>query len=69
MASRVAAIRLVGQVINVSVETMKLVNALPPLDDAKPAQPKKNPPSEVYTQADLDAAHIYVSEDRPSASR
>ena len=46
-------LRLVGQVVAVSVETMKLVKALPPLE----------PPAAGYTQADLAAAHIYVAED------
>jgi predicted helicase len=56
-------VRLIGQVITVSVETMKLVTALPPLDDAKSAPAK--PRSEGYTQADLDAGHIYVAEAAP----
>jgi predicted helicase len=48
-------IRLVGQVITVSVQTMKLVAQLPALDDPKtPAG---------YSQADLDAGHIYAAED------
>lgn len=51
-------VRLVGQVITVSVETMKLVNALPPLGGDNE--------SKGYTQADLDAAHIYVGEDKPA---
>ncbi len=49
-------VRLVGQVITVSVETMKLVSSLPPLGDGAPVTG--------YTQADLDAAHIYVAEDQ-----
>ena len=57
-------VRLVGQVITVSVETMKLVAALPPLDDGKPVSGKSK--SEGYTQADLDAAHIYAAEDPPA---
>lgn len=49
-------VRLIGQVVTVSVETMKLVRALPPLETgaAKPG----------YTQADLDAAHVYVAEEK-----
>lgn len=47
-------VRLVGQVVTVSVETMRIVNALPPLGDGAPP--------EAYTQADLDAAHVYVAE-------
>lgn len=49
-------VRLIGQVVTVSVETMKLVRALPPLEtgDGKPG----------YTQADLDAAHVYVAEEK-----
>lgn len=50
-------VRLIGQVITVSVETMKLVAALPDLGDGVPAAG--------YTQADLDAAHIYVAEGKP----
>ena len=57
-------VRLVGQVITVSVETMRLVAALPPLDDAKPA-PAKAKSDDAYTQADLDAGHIYAKEDPP----
>ena len=52
-------VRLVGQVITVSVETMKLVAALPPLGD--PAAAK----SAGYSQAELDAGHVYVSEKDP----
>ena len=55
-------VRLVGQVISVSVETMKLVDALPPIEDGKPPLPAE------YTQADLDAGHIYVAEDGPAAT-
>lgn len=51
-------VRLIGQVITVSVETMKLVQSLPPLGGGAPFTG--------YTQADLDAAHIYVAEDKPS---
>jgi hypothetical protein len=59
-------LRLVGQVVTVSVETMKLVAALPPLDGAKTAPTK--PKSEGTTQAEADAAHVYfVSEEPPSA--
>ena len=46
-------LRLVGQVVAVSVETMKLVKALPPLE----------PPAAGYTQAELAAAQSYVAED------
>ena len=53
-------VRLVGQVVTVSVETLKLVRSLPPLGDGKPAKG--------YTQAELDAAHIYVAEEE-SAKR
>ncbi|MDP3071700.1 MAG: type ISP restriction/modification enzyme [Opitutaceae bacterium] len=53
-------IRLVGQVVTVSVETMKLVAKLPALDDSTPAK-GKTPAG--YSQADLDAGHIYVAED------
>ena len=56
--------RVVGQVITVSVETMKLVTAFPPLDEGKPGP--ASPKSEVYTQAYLDAAHIYLAEDPPA---
>jgi predicted helicase len=49
-------VRLIGQVVTVSVETMKLVQSLPPLTDGG------------YTQADLDSAHIYVAEDKPADS-
>lgn len=50
-------LRLVGQVVTVSVETMKLVASLPPLDDAKPAAG--------YSQADVDAMHHYVVDETP----
>ncbi len=53
-------VRLIGQVITVSVETVKLVNSLPPLGDGLPAVG--------YTQADLDAAHTYVAEDEPTTA-
>ncbi len=49
-------VRLVGQVVTVSVETMRLVSALPPLGDGAPGA--------AYTQADLDAAHVYVADKR-----
>ena len=58
-------IRLVGQVITVSVETMKLVTSLPPLDDGKVIG-KPAPEEAGYTQAQLDAAHIYVAEGPPA---
>ncbi|MBI2515605.1 MAG: N-6 DNA methylase [Opitutae bacterium] len=51
-------VRLIGQVVTVSVETMKLVESLPPFGDGKEARG--------YTQADLDAAHVYVAEDKES---
>ncbi len=43
---------------------MKIVSSLPPLDDAKPPAAKAKP--EGYTQAELDAAHIYFAEDAPA---
>ncbi len=49
-------VRLVGQVVTVSVETMKLVRSLPDLGLGSSG--------DGYTQADLDAAHIYVAEDK-----
>jgi predicted helicase len=49
-------VRLIGQVVTVSVETMKLVRALPALEVAASS-------GVTYTQADLDAAHIYVAEE------
>jgi predicted helicase len=49
-------VRLIGQVITVSVETMKLIASLPPLGNGAAAAG--------YTQAALDAAHIYVAEDK-----
>ena len=51
-------VRLIGQVITVSVETMKLVTALPALGDGKPAAG--------YTQADVDAMHHYVVDEKPA---
>lgn len=45
-------VRLVGQVVTVSVETMRIVRSLPVLEEG-------------YTQADLDAGHIYAKEDPP----
>jgi predicted helicase len=56
-------VRLVGQVVAVSVETMKLVAALPALEEATAAGGEKAAAGENYpTQADLDAAHVYVAE-------
>lgn len=49
-------LRLVGQVVTVSVETMKLVKALPPLE----------PPVAGYTQAEMDAAHVYTVDEESS---
>ncbi len=54
-------IRLIGGVITVSVETMKVVSALPALEPAENATERGASP--VYTQADLDAAHIYAKEE------
>ena len=56
-------VRLVGQVITVSVETMKIVSSLPSVEEAKPVRAK--PKDEGYTQADLDAGHIYLAEEAP----
>ncbi len=53
-------IRLVGQVVTVSVETMKITGALPSLDAAKPGGPESKEGG--YSQAELDAAHVYVAE-------
>lgn len=50
-----AIVRLIGQVVTVSVGTMELVQGLPALGAGAPG----------YTQAELDAAHIYVAEDPP----
>jgi len=48
---------LIGQVVTVSVETMKIVAQLPALLEAASAG---------YTQAEADAAHHYtVEEDAP----
>lgn len=59
-------VRLVGQVVTVSVETMKLVATLPTLGGARPARAQARPPAAPgYTQSELDAAHIYVAEDPP----
>jgi len=58
-------VRLVGQVVTVSVETMKLVSALPALEE-KPAVVQAAPavePKPYPTQAEIDAAHIYVKEE------
>ncbi len=49
-------LRLVGQVVTVSVETMKFVKALPPLE----------PPAAGYTQAEMDAAHVYTVDEESS---
>lgn len=60
-------VRLIGQVVTVSVETMKLVASLPALEEAKPAKATKAKPADLYTQADLDAAHVYYAkEDKPA---
>jgi predicted helicase len=53
-------VRLVGQVVTVSVETMKLVAALPSLGDGKSAAG--------YTQAEMDAAHHYTIEEEPAGA-
>lgn len=58
-------VRLIGQVVTVSVETMKLAQSLPALDAAKPAKSAASKSAEGDTQADLDAGHIYVAEDKP----
>jgi len=47
-------VRLIGQVVTVSVETMTIVRTLPELGSAGLKTG--------YTQADLDAAHVYVDE-------
>jgi predicted helicase len=52
-------VRLVGQVVTVSVETMNIVKVLPALE-SDVRQPGSLPRE--YTQADLDAAHIYLAE-------
>ncbi|HVS51778.1 MAG TPA: type ISP restriction/modification enzyme [Opitutaceae bacterium] len=61
-------VRLVGQVVTVSVETMKLVAVLPPLAEAaaapRPAGTVRPPAG--FAQAELDAAHIYVAESAPA---
>jgi predicted helicase len=51
-------VRLVGQVIAVSIETMKIVNALPSIEGGASAAG--------YTQAELDAKHVYA-EEQPTA--
>ncbi len=51
-------VRLVGQVVTVSVETMKLVQSLPTLGDGAPAVG--------YTQAEMDAAHHDTVEEKPA---
>jgi predicted helicase len=70
-------VRLVGQVVAVSVETMKLVAALPPLDDGQPEKPaapaESATPDDVptpggYSQAELDAAHVYFAKEDPPAA-
>jgi len=50
-------VRLVGQVVAVSIETVKLVAALPALEGRITPQP------DGFTQADLDAAHVCVAEE------
>ena len=62
-------VRLVGQAVTVSVETMKLIAALPPLGDSPvpSAAPASAPAG--YTQADLDAGHIYAKEDPPERKK
>jgi predicted helicase len=63
-----AIVRLIGQVVTVSVETVRLVAALPPLaGDPDPAAkpPRFNHPDLSYEQAEADAAHIhFVAEDQ-----
>jgi hypothetical protein len=56
-------VRLVGQVVTVSVETMKLVVALPSLDELPVPPAARAPEPAGYTRADLDAGHIYARED------
>ncbi|HWA87923.1 MAG TPA: hypothetical protein VG710_16960 [Opitutus sp.] len=55
--------RLIGQVVTVSVETMKVVAVLPELGDAGTAATGRG-----YTQAELDAAHTYIEEE-PAGGR
>ncbi|MGH7945640.1 MAG: type ISP restriction/modification enzyme [Opitutaceae bacterium] len=57
-------VRLVGHVITVGVETMKIVQALPALEAD---EPKTGISAGDYaTQAELDAAHVYLAEDNPA---
>jgi hypothetical protein len=59
-------VRLVGQVVTVSVETMRIVAELPSLGDVKAAKPVTQ---EYVTQSQLDAGHIYfANEDPPDSS-
>jgi predicted helicase len=63
-------LRLVGQVVAVSIETVKLVRSLGklPLPGQLPdsLQPKPAPQLERgYTQAELDAAHVYFAKEDP----
>jgi predicted helicase len=63
-------LRLVGQVVTVSVETVKLVHDLGklPLAGQLPTQvsPKPaNQPERGYAQAELDAAHVYFANEDP----
>lgn len=53
-------VRLIGQVVAVSVETMQLVSSLPPLEAGSPGPGAAA--NAGYNQADLDAGHIYVAE-------
>ena len=53
-------LRLVGQVVAVSVETVKLVGALPPLGEARK--------TEGYTQAEADAAHVYTVDEEATGA-
>jgi hypothetical protein len=60
-------VRLIGQVVTVSVETVKLVAGLPALS-AEAKSPQFAHPDLSYEQAEADAAHLhFVGEDAPPA--
>jgi predicted helicase len=63
-------LRLIGQVVTVSVETVKLVHDLGklPLTGQLPTQVSRKPanqPERGYAQAELDAAHVYFANEDP----
>jgi predicted helicase len=58
-------VRLVGQVVAVSIETMKVIAGLPALDAGSPVVNASAVPAEYPMQSELDAAHVYFAKEEP----